>query len=63
MNIDDINNRIEELKRSIALLKAIKQEYIAQNKDDAIICALDDGIQYTSLRLQTYQTANWIMVD
>ena len=63
MNIDDINNRIDELKRSILILETIRQEYIEQNKDDIYISALSDGIKYTSFRLQRYQTAHWIMAN
>ena len=61
MRIDEINNRINELENHVDLLKAIKQDYIEQKKDSVFIAALDDGIKYTSVRLQQYKTTDWIM--
>ena len=63
MKIDEINNRIAELENNIKLLKIIRESYIVQGEDDAFISALDDGIKYTSFRLEQYLTTNWIMFD
>lgn len=63
MNIDEINNRIAQLKNNIELLKIIRQDYIDQGKDDAFISALNDGINYTLFRLEKYLTTSWIMCD
>ena len=34
MKIDEINNRINELETSIELLKAIRQDFVENNKED-----------------------------
>lgn len=62
MTIKEINERVHELEKSVELLKAIRKDYIDQNRSDCFISALDDGIKYTSLRLQDYQMADWIML-
>lgn len=61
MKINEINNRIHELETSIELLQAIKQDYIESKKDKSFIKALDDGINYTRQRLETYKTTDWVM--
>lgn len=61
MTIDEINARIHELEISIELLQAIKQEYINNNREEIYIRALNDGINYTSQRLEKYRTTEWIM--
>lgn len=61
MKISEINNRIHELEISVELLQAIKQDYIEGKKDESFIKALDDGINYTKQRLETYKTTDWIM--
>lgn len=61
MKIDEINNRIHELETSVELLKAIKQDYIENNRDEIFIKALNDGINYTRQRLEKYKTTDWIM--
>lgn len=63
MKIGEINNRISELKNDIELLKAIKRDYIERDRDENFIRALDDGIKYVSIRLEEYQTKDWIMID
>ena len=61
MSIDEINKRINELETSIELLKAIKQDFVENNKEEILIKALDDGITYTTQRLDKYKTTDWIM--
>lgn len=61
MKINEINNRIHELEISVELLQAIKQDYIESKRDECFIKALDDGINYTRQRLETYKTTDWIM--
>ena len=61
MRIDEINNRINELETSIELLKAIRQDFVENNKEEIFIKALNDGINYTTQRLDRYKTADWIM--
>ena len=61
MSIDEINNRINELETNIELLKAIKQDFVENNKEEILIKALDDGITYTTQRLDKYKTTDWIM--
>lgn len=61
MKINEINNRIHELETSVELLQAIKRDYIENNRDESFIKALDDGINYTRQRLETYKTTDWIM--
>ena len=51
MRIDEINNRINELETSIELLKAIRQDFVKNNKEEIFIKALNDGINYTTQRL------------
>lgn len=63
MKISEINSKISKLENSIFILKAIRKEFIDDERDEAIIDALDDGIKYTSLRLEEYKTADWIMCD
>ena len=60
MSIDEINNRINELETSIELLKAIKQDFVENNKEEILIKALDDGITYTTQILDKYKTTDWI---
>lgn len=62
MKINEINKRIHELETSVELLQAIKQDYIECKKDESFIKALDDGINYTRKRLETYKTTDWIML-
>ena len=61
MRIVEINARIHELEISVELLQAIKQEYIYNNREEIYIRALNDGINYTSQRLEKYRTTEWIM--
>ena len=61
MRIDEINNRINELETSIELLKAIRQDLVENNKEEIFIKALNDGINYTTQRLEKYKTTDWIM--
>ena len=61
MKIDEINNRINELETSIELLKAIRQDVVENNKEEIFIKALNDGINYTTQRLDKYKTTDWIM--
>lgn len=61
MRIDEINNRINELETSIELLKAIRQDLVENNKEEIFIKALNDGINYTTQRLEKYKTTEWIM--
>ena len=61
MKIDEINNRINKLETSIELLKAIKQDFVENNKEEILIKALDDGITYTTQRLDKYKTTDWFM--
>ena len=61
MSIDEINHRINELETSIELLKAIKQDFIENSKEEIFIKALNDGINYTTQRLEKYKTTDWIM--
>ena len=61
MRIDEINNRINELETSIELLKAIRQEFVENKKEEIFIKALNDGINYTTQRLDKYKTTDWIM--
>lgn len=61
MKIDEINKRINELEISIELLEAIKRDFIADNKEEIILRAFDDGIKYTKLRLEQYKTTDWMM--
>ena len=61
MRIDEINNRINELETSIELLKAIRQDFVENNKEEILIKALNDGIIYTTQRLDKYKTTDWIM--
>lgn len=63
MTISEINNRISQLENDICLLKAIRKEFIDEERDEMFIDALDDGIKYVSIRLQEYKTKNWIMMD
>lgn len=62
MKINDINNRISQLENDICLLKAIKKEFIDEERDEIFINALDDGIKYVSIRLEEYKTSDWIMI-
>ena len=61
MRIDEINNRINELEISIELLKAIRQDFVENKKEEIFIKALNDGINYTTQRLDKYKTTDWIM--
>ena len=61
MRIDEINNRINELETSIELLKAIRQDFVENKMEEVFIKALNDGINYTTQRLDRYKTADWIM--
>ena len=61
MRIDEINNRINELETSIELLKTIRQDFVENNKEEIFIKALNDGINYTTQRLEKYKTTDWIM--
>lgn len=61
MTIDEINNRIKELEESVEILKDIRQGYINNNREEKYIRALNDGINYTSQRLEKYRTTEWIM--
>ena len=61
MTIDEINKRINELETSIELLRAIKQDFVENNKEKIFIKALNDGINYTTQRLEKYKTTDWIM--
>lgn len=61
VRIDEINHRINELETSIELLRAIKQDFIENNKEEIFIKALNDGINYTTQRLEKYKTTDWIM--
>ena len=63
MTISEINNRISQLKNDIFLLKSIRKEFIDDERDEAFINALDDGIKYVSIRLEEYETKDWIMFD
>ena len=56
MKINEINNRIHDLETSVEILQAIKRDYIENNRDESFINALDDGINYTRQRLETYKT-------
>ena len=57
----EINNRINELETSIELLKAIRQDFVENKKEEIFIKALNDGINYTTQRLDKYKTTDWIM--
>ena len=61
MTIDEINKRINELETSIELLRVIKQDFIKNNKEEIFIKALNDGINYTTQRLEKYKTTDWVM--
>lgn len=61
MRVDEINHRINELETSIELLRAIKQDFMKNNKEEIFIKALNDGINYTTQRLEKYKTTDWIM--
>ena len=61
MRVDEINNRINELETSIELLKAIRQDFVENKKEEIFIKALNDGINYTTQRLDKYKTTDWIM--
>ena len=61
MKIDESNKRINELETSIELLKAIRQDFVENNKEEIFIKALNDGINYTAQRLDKYKTTDWIM--
>ena len=61
MRIDEINNRINELETSIELIKAIRQDFVENKKEEIFIKALNDGINYTTQRLDKYKTTDWIM--
>ena len=61
MRIDEINNRINELETSIELLKAIRQDIVENKREEVFIKALNDGITYTTQRLDKYKTTDWIM--
>ena len=61
MRINEINNRINELETSIEILKAIRQDFVENNKEEIFIKALNDGINYTTQRLDKYKTTDWIM--
>ena len=61
MRSDEINNRINELETSIELLKAIRQDFVENKKEEIFIKALNDGINYTTQRLDKYKTTDWIM--
>lgn len=61
MKIDEINKRINELEISIELLEAIKRDFVADNKEEIIIRAFNDGIKYTKQRLEQYKTTDWMM--
>ena len=61
MRIDEINNRINELETSIELLKAIRQDFVENKKEEIFIKALNDGINQTAQRLNKYKTTDWIM--
>lgn len=61
MTIDEINKRINELETSIELLSAIKQNFVENNKEEIFIKSLNDGINYTTQRLEKYKTTDWIM--
>lgn len=63
MKIHEINYKVSQLQSHIELLKAIKQDYIEQERDSIFIAALDDGIKYISLRLEQYENADWIMME
>ena len=63
MKINEINNRIHDLETSVEILQAIKRDYIENNRDEAFINALDDGINYTRQRLETYKTIDWVMLS
>ena len=63
MTISEINNRISQLERDICLLKAIRKEFIDEERDEAFVDALDDGIKYVSIRLEEYKTRDWITMD
>lgn len=63
MKINEINNRIHDLETSVELLQAIKRDYIENNRDESFIKALDDGINYTRQRLETYKTIDWVMLS
>ena len=56
MKIDEINKRINELETSIELLKASRQDFVENNKEEIFIKALNDGINYTTQRLDKYKT-------
>ena len=61
MRIDEINNRINELETSIEILKAIRQDFVENKREEVFIKALNDGITYTTQRLDKYKTTDWIM--
>ena len=61
MRINEINNRINELETSIELLKAIRQDFVENKREEVFIKALNDGITYTTQRLDKYKTTDWIM--
>lgn len=61
MKITEICARIDELECHIDLLKKLREEMIESNRDNEYVRALDDGIQYTNMRLEQYQNSNWIM--
>ena len=63
MKINEINNRIHDLETSVEILQAIKRDYIENNRDESFINALDDGINYTRQRLETYKTIDWVMLS
>ena len=63
MKINEINNRIHDLETSVELLQAIKRDYIENNRDESFIKALDDGINYTRQRLETYKTIDGVMLS
>ena len=43
------------------ILKAIRQDFMENNKEEIFIKALNDGINYTAQRLDKYKTTDWIM--
>lgn len=63
MKISEINSRISKLENDIWLLKTIRKEFIDEERDEAFVDALDDGIKYVSIRLEEYKTKDWIMCD
>ena len=63
MKIEEINARIAELQSHIEILKELREDVIETNKCNEYVLALDDGIQYTQMRLDEYRSSDWVMMN